>query len=81
MSGAVYLTIEETRMLAYKLCVERLANAEDWCEWEDVPMLDEQGHVLLCDAIEDVRVWLAGEVNFRARAADIDPVEVAERVR
>lgn len=79
--SAVRLDPEETQMLAYQLCVQRLADPGDWCEWEDVPMLDEQGHVLLCDAIEDVCVSLTHEMNREARANDVDPAEVLGRVR
>lgn len=76
VTDAVRLDPEETQMLAYQLCVQRLADPWDWCLWEDVPMLDEQGHVLLCDAIEDVRVSLTHEMAREARANDVDPAEV-----
>lgn len=49
----VVLDKAETAMLAKEMIARRLSDPEEWADWELVPMLDEDGHSRLIDAIHD----------------------------
>lgn len=73
MDRAVVISDEESRRLAERLIVQRLADAGEWVDWEDVPLLAEGCYERL---VADVEV--AAE-QFD-RAYDIDPLELLGRL-
>ena len=65
----IVLTEEETIALAMRLAVRNLNDCDEWLNWEDVPLLDEDGFDRLTDAMTDVRI----ELGATWLGCDIDP--------
>lgn len=47
----VILDDRQTRLLAQEMIARRLCDPEEWACWELVPLLDEEGHERLIEAI------------------------------
>lgn len=69
----VVLDHAETALLAKEMIARRLCDPEEWADWELVPMLDEDGHVRLIDAIVDA--------TADAMADDPDALDVWKAVQ
>lgn len=77
---AVILNETETRALAMRRVLWALTNHDEWLEWEDVPLLDEDGFNRLSDALDDIRNWWTEHLRDFERVEDVDSAEVEGRV-
>lgn len=76
----IVLTEEETMALAMRLVVRHLNDTNEWLDWEDVPLLDEDGFNRLIDHVCDIRIGLERQTVAYERAADVDSREIESRV-
>lgn len=74
------LTEEETVALAMRLAVRNLNDCDEWLNWEDVPLLDEDGFDRLTDAMTDVRIGLERKLSRYEQEFDVDSAEIESRV-
>lgn len=75
----IVLTEEETIALAMRLAVRNL-NDTHWLDWEDVPLLDEDGFGRIVDAVADFCIGLARKLHTYERESDVDSAEIESRV-
>lgn len=80
MNEVVILDETETRALAMRRVLWALTNHDEWLEWGDVPLLDEDGFNRLSDAVDDIRNWWSEHLRDFERAEDVDSAHIEERV-
>lgn len=76
----IVISDEESRRLAERLIVRRLADAGEWVDWEDVPLLAEGCYERLVADVEVAAEQYARRAALFDRAHDIDPLELMGRL-
>ena len=80
MSAPIVLTQKETELLAMRRVMWALVNAEEWLEWEDLPLLDEAGFDRVRAEVKAIEEWWVRRLMSAEREHDIDSAEVESRV-
>jgi len=80
MSAPIVLTQKETELLAMRRVMWALVNAEEWLEWEDLPLLDEAGFDRVRAEVKAIEEWWVRRLMIAEREHDIDSAEVESRV-
>lgn len=80
MADPIVLTQKETELLAMRRVMWALVNAEEWLEWEDLPLLDEAGFDRVRAEVKAIEEWWVRRLMRAERDHDIDSAEVESRV-